>query len=80
MPVQHPCRHDDYPTVDDFRQFRRVTDSLGYQTDHFLVALSVGCRDIVADADVATLQCRIELAEFAYALRIEIRDASVILT
>lgn len=29
----------DYPTVDDFRQFRRVTDSLGYQTDHFLVTL-----------------------------------------
>ena len=66
--------------MDDFRQFRRVSDSLGYQTDYFLVALSVGCRDIVADTDVTTLQCSINLAEFAYALRIESRDMSVILT
>ena len=65
--------------MNGLRQFLGVCHAFGYQPDHFLIPLGVGIGHIVADADVAPLQGRVHLAEFANYLSVKVRDASVVL-
>ena len=63
-----------------FEKFRWIAYPFGDEADDILVTLPVRRRHIVADTDVAALQGGIKLAKLADALRIQVRDAAVVLT
>ena len=66
--------------VDFPDEFLRVGYAIAQIIHHVLVALRVGVRHIVAQADVAALHDTVELGQLTHNLRVEVEDAAVVLT
>ena len=70
----------DDTSVDFFHEHLRVGNALRYTGYDFFITLAVSIGNIVAQSDIASLQCSVLLGQFSVNLIVKVEDAPVILS